>query len=498
PLAAVFVIMEEFIETVESQVFLLNHIDAVAGISSLQFVLVYENQGGSADFMPSGVLEQSFYKTLQHFPILVGHIKELGNGYFSAAVDKENLNMPEYRESTSSIHYSELKAANFSWDKWPGSLATSPVINVNAAGVITNVKVDVIRLKDNSGLIISPAMAHMLVDSVGYFDFVNLWASICAQMRSGQVVATAFEAKPTSSRSVIAKSLPTERKAVDPGTAWFFTHYSLLSKFFAWMSLTTRLRLLNLMLKSVSSETHIFHISRESLDLLHTQVKEFVPSNLHISDNDLLSALLSKTFAQSEAANDNNKGLLANLTRPVFDLVSSLVSGKNEKEIVVAIACSFRPRLGIADANYTGNCTVCPCDKYQSSELDAPTTPRSIATIAKRVRQLVDTVDATYLAGLLDVMNSNPTFHMQLFSCAANYPTLILTNHTKLKMYSADFGDGIQQWSSFIPRLNSNVVMIQPCPPPATGYNIFVDAPVETMKNMLKNEFWMAVTEVVN
>ncbi|KAJ1962310.1 hypothetical protein GGI12_002720, partial [Dipsacomyces acuminosporus] len=108
--------MNEFINSVEPQTFSLSHLDSIVQVPNVQFVMVYENEDGTGDYMPSDNLQQAFYKALQQFPILVGHIKETEHGMASAVVDKDNLNMPEYRELASDVHYSELKAASFSWD----------------------------------------------------------------------------------------------------------------------------------------------------------------------------------------------------------------------------------------------------------------------------------------------------------------------------------------------------------------------------------------------
>ncbi|KAJ1953729.1 hypothetical protein GGI12_005956, partial [Dipsacomyces acuminosporus] len=65
-------------------------------------------------------------------------------------VDRNDLNMPDYYEATSDIHYSELKAANFCWDKWPKEIEMTPLVKVDATGNIKNVNVCVVRLRANS------------------------------------------------------------------------------------------------------------------------------------------------------------------------------------------------------------------------------------------------------------------------------------------------------------------------------------------------------------
>ncbi|KAJ1957483.1 hypothetical protein GGI12_005014, partial [Dipsacomyces acuminosporus] len=161
--------MEELANTIESQVIHLSCLDSLVLAGNMQYVNIYENEDGSDDFMPFDALKRSFYKALQYFPVLVGRIKEVGKNKFDVVVDKDDLNMPEYLELTCDIHYSELKEVGFSWEKWPKNTIMPHIIDVDAAGSVKNVKIQVIRLRDNSGMIISPSVAHCLVDGIGYF-----------------------------------------------------------------------------------------------------------------------------------------------------------------------------------------------------------------------------------------------------------------------------------------------------------------------------------------
>ncbi|KAJ1953582.1 hypothetical protein GGI12_005983 [Dipsacomyces acuminosporus] len=161
------------------------------------------------------------------------------------------------------------------------------------------------------------------------------------------------------------------------------------------------------------------------------------------------------------------------------------------------MACDVRPRLGITDKHYTGNSLVGPRMALESSELCTPTTPESLARIALRVRELVDYIDSKYVGSLLDTLESSPTFHTQSLGTCLKYSDLTITNHTRLEMYNANFGDGVQQWSSSAPWMKANIVFIQPCPPGKTGVNVFIDGSESIMKSVLNNTFWMSVAELV-
>ncbi|KAJ1953129.1 hypothetical protein GGI12_006081, partial [Dipsacomyces acuminosporus] len=371
--------------------------------------------------MPFDVLKESFYKALERFPIFAGYIRGEITSNLRVVVDKGSLNMPEYRESTSDVSYAELKAASFSWDKWPKTLKTSVLSPLDYKSRIKNVKVQVIRLKDNSGMIISPTISHCLVDGIGYFAFVNLWASICKEMRSRSNAIAMTQRPLLFDRGVLKDSLPEARKPLDEDTRWAYTHSNWISNAVARIPQTIFLRLISTLSKMVSSRTHMFHLSRESLARMHGSVQKLVPNGTRISDNDLISALVYKTLAQSQR---NAQG------------------GKKTKDMLVTMACDVRPRLGITDKHYTGNSLAGLRMALESSELCTPTTPESLARIALRVRELVDYIDSKYVGSLLDTLESSPTFHTQSLGTCLKYSDLTITNHTRLQMYNADFGDG--------------------------------------------------------
>ncbi|KAJ1957163.1 hypothetical protein GGI12_005103 [Dipsacomyces acuminosporus] len=492
--------MDEFIDAVDSQVIELSHLDVIAQTVNIQFVYVYENKKDAADFMPFDELKQAFYKALQQFPSFVGHLKEVEKNKFSVIVDTDNLNMPGYRQSASDMHYSELKAANFSWDKWPKEIELSPLVKIDTAGGIRNVNIHVVRLEGNSGVVISLEVAHYLVDGVGYFEFVNLWASICKEMRQGGTDFAKLHKTLDFDRGVLKANLPEKSKPLGGTIRELFTRQSLISTCFAWLPWVKRMRLVVKLMKLIASEAHMFHISRESLDQMHQSVKEFIPSGTRISDNDLLSALLAMTYAQSErpanpAGKKSSQSKL--IAGRVFSPLKKLLACQKEKDILFGIACDARPRLGITDKNFMGNSPTGLLVRFKPLELTAPTAPESLAANALRVRQYVNTVDATYVVGLLDMLDKCPKFYTNFCAALMRYSIPGQSNHTRFNMYTADFGDGVNQWISFVPGLKYNAAMIQPCPPGVDGVNIFVEASTKVMKNILANGYWNSVAELI-
>ncbi|KAJ2878055.1 hypothetical protein H4R27_005968, partial [Coemansia aciculifera] len=124
--------------------------------------------------------------TLLDFPTLVGHLEMNGSGHARVVVDKNNLNLPEYLESQSSVHFRDLQASKFSWDALSRGVATTvSVTTANPDGTITLANVHVVRLQDNSGLALFINTTHAVFDGIGYCTFVNRWAEISKWVRSG-------------------------------------------------------------------------------------------------------------------------------------------------------------------------------------------------------------------------------------------------------------------------------------------------------------------------
>ncbi|KAJ2345453.1 hypothetical protein GGH92_004044 [Coemansia sp. RSA 2673] len=136
--------------------------------------------------MPSQLLRDSFIMTLLDFPILVGHLEMDGSGHARIVVDRDNLNLPEYLESQSDVHFQALQASKFSWDALPHGVATTgSVTRAGADGTIKLANIHVVRLQDNSGLVLFINTAHAVFDGIGYCTFVNRWAEIAKWMHSG-------------------------------------------------------------------------------------------------------------------------------------------------------------------------------------------------------------------------------------------------------------------------------------------------------------------------
>ncbi|KAJ2682750.1 hypothetical protein H4R19_007085, partial [Coemansia spiralis] len=138
--------MESFMKNIKSQTFPLGGWDMASAFANIPFTYFFKNPSAdpSAPFMPSDVLRSSFLRALQEFPILAGHLVFNGSGRGFVVVDRDNLNMPEYTESQSPIHYRFLEAAKFAWDVVPHNVVTvtsSPTRSASGTIKLANVNI---------------------------------------------------------------------------------------------------------------------------------------------------------------------------------------------------------------------------------------------------------------------------------------------------------------------------------------------------------------------
>ncbi|KAI8317932.1 hypothetical protein GQ54DRAFT_323532 [Martensiomyces pterosporus] len=491
--------MEQFISTVKSQVIPLSSVDMLSGMVSIPYATFYQNTSAIEDFMPSEQLKTAFYLALQMFPILAGHLKQNKSGRFSMVVDKDNLNMPEYLESTSDVHYNDIKFAGFDRRAWPSGVATvGPVMAPDANGIIKTANTHIVRLKDNSGLILFLSIIHCVVDGFAYFAFLNQWAAECKAVRDGAVEVPRPLVEFTFDRSIIEQNLQTERKQLDATMSSIFARPSLLSKWLTWLSPEMRGTMLRFLVSLTATETHVFHIADSTLETLRSSVREFVPEGMRLSDNDVLVALLSKTFAQAQrSAKERGGNIVTRALGSVGSAALGLLFGVEEHQ-VASMTCDIRPRIGIADKNYIGCPQIFLFVSNPLDELLTPTTAESLASTASNVRKLVDNLDAPYVRAFIDAMGSAPSSFTKTAAYIMKHPTLLLTsNHTRFRMFEADFGDGPQDWVAFINERPATVILM-PCPPPMKGVNISICAEAPVFNEILANTFWMSAVSQIN
>ncbi|KAJ1643004.1 hypothetical protein J3B02_002244 [Coemansia erecta] len=496
--------MDEFVSTVENQVFALHPLDTQGAFLNVPYHFFFGNASNAANFMPFDVIRTSFYKALKQFPILCGYLRSEGNGQTSVVVDRSDLNMPEYKESSANtVHISALQECNYHHSSWPAGLSTTGAITrAGSDGRIKLINVHVVRLKENSGVIIFVNIPHYVVDGTGFFSFVELWGTLCraARTEDHELAEKTSAQKFCFDRAIIAEHLPEDRKPLDSTTMKIYTRFNPLADWLAWLSPGTRAKLLDGAKFSSDVVAHTFRISQDSLNELCKQVAQHLPDEQAPASSSLpppthvLAALLSKTVAQAhQKCRQQRSGLLSAVLTPVTSLLFS-----KETHQSLNLLADMRHPLGLADKSYMGNGLLPHNTQCSLDILESPTDPESLAQVTSTVTKVYHNADAQLVGSFIDLISSRPScFTRPMVYLAMNPTMVVITNETAFKLYKADFGDGIPEWVCTIPSFVANFVGFLPSPPPSTDIIVNITMKKSVMKHILLNDSWRDIATIV-
>ncbi|KAJ1999942.1 hypothetical protein H4R26_004846 [Coemansia thaxteri] len=489
--------MDSFINGVQSHTIDLCVIDLIPSFCNVPFYFYYKNTGGDHDFMPSELLRESFYVSLLDFPILAGRLVTVAPGHIKVVVDKENLNLPEYRESQSDVHFSELQATKFGCKILPGGVATvSSVTTAGADGTIKLANIHIVRLHENSGVVVFASIAHYIVDGTGYCQFISRWAEVCKWMQRRSVAGELPAFSAGFLRSTIYSHLPVERKELDEGTKAMMSTQGLLSRWLAWISPEFRGSVLSLLPTMASGEGHAFHISTRALASLHTMVKDYIPGDERISDNDILTALISMLVAQCESLEmsaSSKKGYLASLGAYLLPSMFTTPVVFSTQVVV-----DLRPRLeGLGSAKYSGNSVVTQSVNNPTQSMCGAISGQTLAQVARSVRRMVSGTDAAFLGQLVEETSKKPEQYTNILAHVLTTPSLVVSNISRFAFYGVDFGGGIPAYVCPLVRMLVTFAVILPVHPSLGGYGIHITMTKQAMARLLMNEFWMDIVELL-
>ncbi|KAJ2055560.1 hypothetical protein GGI17_006607 [Coemansia sp. S146] len=476
--------MEAFKKSIKSQTIPLCVLDTQGSFSNIPFVFFYENTAGSSEFMPSDALSDSFYQTMQHFPIFAGRIKSTGRGNTSVVIDANNPNMPDYSESSCSVHFDTLKENGFSWRSWPDGVATAgPMTKADASGEIKLINVHVVRMQDNSGVAIYFSIPHYILDGVAHMELMKYWCQVHQLMSSGQSERLAGLPVFSVDRAIIQECLPKERKPVDTLTRQTFTGFSFIAELLAWLSPKLRGRLLSMIIARQKAEAHLFHVSKASLESLRTTIGALLPEAAAIPDSELMLSVAAKTLAQSQAL---ATGVGASSTK------------KDTATLPVAIIFEVREQLNMTFKNYAGNILLPLITSTPLKMLETPTTPESLATMISNFSKAVNSVDPGLVASHIDMVTPRPScFTRPIARFASSKTATSFVYDLMPDMYEADFGNGRPSWVSPIEPFRANAVLLLTSRDTTDGMDVFMTAYPSVMKEVLNNEFWCEFAKLI-
>lgn len=484
--------MDQLRGSIERRTYALSAFDMQASFANIPYAFFYENVSKSNLFMPGSLLKDSLARVLEGFPILLGHLRPKATGQIDVEVDPENLNLPEFIESScDTITFDDIKSKNFSWDSWPNNVATVGAFAIPAAndGWIRLLNVHTMRLKDNSGLIVFINIPHYALDGAGYFTFIRHWASTMSSMsRNSSASETLASDKLVIDRACIKGYLPAERKPLDELSRSIYTTANLFCDTLAWLSPTMLGRLLSKLGSLSSGEAHLFCLPLSKLDELRKSVQLHLPMGSRISDNDLLVSLLSKTYVQSQPQQELKAGWFTAAPKP-------------ETHFTVRFPCDARPRLGMKE-KFIGNLLIPTLVHERIDELSKSTTPQTLASAAMQIRKTIGSVDAPLIAEFHEMISSHPSSHLRPLAFVSSHQTtsMVITSQLHFGLYDADFGFGQPAFVSLTRLFAGSYTMaaiLPTAPDQEPGVNVLLTSNIVAMGNILKNEFWRKTAELV-
>ncbi|KAJ2160025.1 hypothetical protein GGF46_002587 [Coemansia sp. RSA 552] len=476
--------MDQYIDSIQSQTIPLSVIDTQGSFSNIPFVFFYQNKDEASDFMVPGLLRDSFFRTMQFFPIFAGRVKSTGIGNVSVVIDADNLNLPDYVEDAcDTVDFDEVKQAGYEWNAWPQGVATAgPMTCANDQGEIKLINVHIIRLKSNSGVMVYLSIPHYVLDGEGHMEVMRRWCRVYQFMARGEPHLVDELPTYTFDRALLRESLPDERAPVDTVTHKTFTEWSFLSEWFAWISPENRGYILSKIIGWQRAEAHLFHVSTESFATLRQALSDHTSEAESMSMNELLLGLASKTLAQAQMAADDQ----------IPD------DHATDRTLPVAVIFEVRKQLDLARKNYLGNVLMPKIVMQSLSDLELPTTGESLARTIATFGQAVGSLGAPLVGTHVEMVESQPScFTRPITRFARSKTAMSFVYDIMPDMYTADFGHGKPEWVSPIQPFRANAVLLLTHKDANDGVDVFMTAFPPVMKEILRNSFWTSVAKVI-
>ncbi|KAJ2878810.1 hypothetical protein IWW38_006239, partial [Coemansia aciculifera] len=281
---------------------------------------------------------------------------------------------------------------------------------------------------------------------MSYCEFLNRWADICKRLCNGEMPKDVPLLQVSHSRSTLFEHLPDDRRALEDPTRELITTNSVFSKWLAWISPKTRNKVFGAALALSSVESHIFHLSASNIATLRASIQEFVTTGEHISDNDIITALLQMAVVQSETECKQeaaaSRGYLSSFASYIFPSMYA-----QDSEFVTQIAFDTRPRLkGLSSARFAGNAALLRCLASPMDSLTSGINAQSLALAAQSVRKLVNGVNPQSIGQHVDTLHKDPLCFMRPTAHGMSKFTMGISNQSRFQLYTADFGSGAPVW----------------------------------------------------
>ncbi|KAJ1647100.1 hypothetical protein J3B02_000692 [Coemansia erecta] len=468
------------IDDIQPASFRLSEQDALMSLFNHPLVHFYQNTDRKDDFMPTKRLQQALVLALKEFSILLGHVQKADAGLDRVAVDRNHINNPEFTESFSSIHYSDLLSAQFNWSVWPDGVASAgATVAPSSDGSIKLLSVHLTRLADNSGVILFCNIPHYIVDGFGYYEFLSRWACVCRELSFTNDKSNNIRAKNVSEQSLFLfdretalKSLQSQYqlKPLGPLVNTIFKKDSVASRLFASLRYTSRLRITSIGMRLRYGLASWFWIPAEKVDLLLKLVIDDPTCHLskhEISNYALVTALIDTAFVRAQRQMASECSLIAKVASFVGGILAKLLASQVANEHILINMVHTRHHLEPLDGYYFGNPIFLHPISMQTKHVAEENAKSSFIRLALTISQELRSIDGPAARGFVDMVCANPSAHARFTAFASTASSaLTVVDERSYKMDSVDFGNGGPAWISGIQLHMPNMVALfqQPAP----------------------------------
>ncbi|KAJ2005201.1 hypothetical protein H4R26_002088 [Coemansia thaxteri] len=489
--------MEDLFASIESSEVMLSAQDALFSFANHPLVHFYENtsNGGShIGFMPSAVLQASLYTALKDFPLLLGHIKDGPGGLAKIVVDKHGLNLPEFVESESSIHYQSLKEAQFKWSTWPKGVATvGPTTAPNKHGAIKLLNVHIVRLHEDSGLILFCNIPHYILDGFGYYAFLSHWAAICRTFCRQEPPLTEQHCQPlyTFDRAIVDEGLQGQRCPLERPVIDMFTGSRITAKLLTLLSYSARTRLVSMCVNIDFGHAHLFRVSRESLAELRDQAKARIASSADISTYAVLAAFMCTSVCRAQNRSAREQIFFVRAAHAAAGAISSLFgTGQPQYTLVNMVHVHESLNLGSGRC-YIGNPVILQPIRIPLDILSLDAGEESLAKVASQATLALGGITAPLVGEFVDFLNANPNAYARYAAyMAAATNVLTIIDERGYHTQSVDFGHGGPTWVSGIPWHIPNFVAFFASPARPGDVDVYVSHSPRVADALAKDAFF--------
>ncbi|KAJ2510635.1 hypothetical protein GGI11_005414 [Coemansia sp. RSA 2049] len=495
--------MEELASNIQSQNYYLDEVDSTSFITTIPIHLWYENTSNvPADkFLAPAALKASFFKALEEFPILVGHLKSDAEWKTYIEVDKNNLNAPEYSDTTSEVHFQTIRAAGFNTNMLPSTFIEARVVPVPPTLVgtsIKNIRAHVVRFRENSGAVVFVMAAHNVFNGYGFHCFVSRWAETARWMQSSAADGCSSVLPRRSfvhDRSVVRELRSSETDALDSSLRATMLCSDPMARAVGWFSPNVRAMMIRYSGVTTDFINCSFHIPADAIEALQREAQQFAPPDIpRYTKNDVLVSLVSLAIAQCTAwdKHEGKSALVSTLNRL---LLNRFLAGPSEFTTLLPV--DMRAHIGsLKGVAYTGNTTFQKGFAASRDLFRMEPSARLVAELATRAHRSVATLSERAARQYFGILNRQPYGHLQYVLHQVKLRNMMyIANNTRSAFHTIDFGAGAPALARAPAHGFPNLVIILPGHPSVGGYEASFTLCREVAERIVRHKYWMSFVD---